>query len=46
MLLGDDKLGNSVNDHLFSLVYVLVKKNPEDFDYIFTFVSKREETLW
>lgn len=26
MLLGDGKLGNSVNDHLFSLVYVLVLK--------------------
>lgn len=31
MLLGDGKLGNSVNDHLFSLVYVLVLKKSRRF---------------
>lgn len=42
LLLGDDKLSYTVNDHLLFLVHIFIKKkNPKDLDDVIAFVSKR-----
>lgn len=41
LLWGDDKLSYTVNDHLFFLVHIFIKKNPKDLDDVIAFVSKR-----